>query len=110
MAALASSLPRAAFLAHYSGILAGAGGTVVVYKGGAIVIDLTVEQTASQREIEHLPLTDTSGTTLSRRGVGELRGARKDGTHLPRAESSASSAGTLDARFPFWTELLILFI
>lgn len=44
-------------LCHSGWYLAGAGGTVVVYKGGAIVINLTVEQTASQREIEHLPLT-----------------------------------------------------
>ena len=37
--------------------LAGAGGAVVVGELSAVLIDLTVEQAAPQRQIEHLPLT-----------------------------------------------------
>lgn len=42
--------------------------------------------------------------------MAEVRGTGEDRTHLPHAESSSSSAGTLDAGFAFWTELLLLFI
>lgn len=38
---------RAALPAHHRRVLAGAGGTVVVFKRGAVLIDFTVEQTAS---------------------------------------------------------------
>lgn len=37
--------------------LAGAGRAVVSYEGSSVLVHFAVEQTASQRQIEHLPLT-----------------------------------------------------
>lgn len=42
---------------HLDRYLAGAGGAVVVCEGGSVLVHLAVEQTASQRQIEHFPLT-----------------------------------------------------
>lgn len=111
-ALVAMTTPRfgAAPPADHGGVLAGAGGAVVVGEGGAVFVDLAVEQAASQGQVEHLSLTDTSGAALSRRGVAEVGGAGQDRTHLPHAQSPASSARALDAGFALWTELLLLFV
>lgn len=42
--------------------LTGAGGAVVVAKGGSVFVDVTVEQAASQRKIEHFPLACGTNT------------------------------------------------
>lgn len=56
---MAASDRRTALSAHHCGAQAGACCAVVQAEGCIILIDLTVEQAASQREIKHLPLTWT---------------------------------------------------
>lgn len=101
---------RAALPANHRGILAGTGGAVVMFKRGAVLIDFTVEQTASQRQVEHFSLAYTSGAALSRGSVGEVAGTGQDWAHLPHAQSTASSAGAFDTGLPLRTELLLFFV
>lgn len=110
LVAAATPRPRTALPAHHRGIFTGAGGAVVVFEGGAVLIDLTVEEAATQGQVEHLPLTKTLGAALSGRGVAKVGGAGEDRTHLPDAESPPSSASASNTRLPLGMELLSLFV
>lgn len=47
LVAVATPRPRATLFAHHGGVLAGAGGAVIVIEASAVLVNFAVEQTAS---------------------------------------------------------------